>query len=96
MIEPSYIGLRQAVTTLQPGPAVSAIHKFVAEAKNEIRMPAQIRDGVYPQPVRLLRVHSDGVGVVKPQRRGHADATRRQRHAQLFNGTQTLAGQNLL
>src|SRR3546814_8070121 len=66
----------------QAGPAVGALHEFVAEAQAQVRMRTQVVDAVDAERLRARLVHAQRVAVVEAQRIGHRQAALRQRRAQ--------------
>ena len=59
--------LRQGIGLAQAGPAVGALHEFVAEAEAQLRMLAQVADRADTECARFILAHADRVGVIEAE-----------------------------
>ena len=73
VIEPHHF-LVEPVAIPQRLPAVLTIEELVRQAEHQLRVGGQLRQGSNPEVRGLLLAHADGVGVVEPERLGHAHA----------------------
>ena len=71
VIELPHVGLRKAVATPEPRPAVGPMQEFFAESEPERGVGAQIGDPPHAQPDGVVLSHPQGVAVLESQGTGH-------------------------
>jgi hypothetical protein len=74
VLDAAHVALGQAIEISQAGPAVGAIHEFVAEAQPQARMREQVRDARQPQCVRARLGHAEGIVVLEADGAAKTDA----------------------
>src|SRR5204863_8561607 len=74
MIDSDYVLWIQLVMLRQRSPSILSVQKFVGEPILQFRMIFQIGDCVKTELLGAASQHHKRVGIVKPERFGHADA----------------------
>ena len=87
---------RHPVVLFERAPAISTVHKLVAETQFKLRMLQQIGNGVDSQSGGSRFQHSKGVRVVETQRLAGFDSLLAQGRSHLLVGLDLLIGQDLL
>src|SRR5207237_9222488 len=95
MIDSDYVVWSQLVMLRQRSPSILSVQKFVGEPKLQFRMILQIGNRANAELAGPHTPHHEGVGIVKPERLGHADAglaelVRHWLHRQFIGALQTL------
>ena len=74
MVKSTHVLLRQAIRRPQSRPAVAPVKKLVGKPERKIGMSTQVGDRREAIAGGRLFRYADCIGVVEPERRGHADA----------------------
>src|SRR5438045_5467096 len=74
MIDSDYVLWIQLVMLRQRSPSILSVQQFVGEPKLEFRMVFQIADCAKTELFCATSQHHERVGIIEPERFGHADA----------------------